>query len=398
MSELKITKKKGKMMISPSLLTENQVNKKIYSNKDEENRIRKDIADTYIERIAEGKVPNSQPILIWPDGLIDAGNTRRASGIIAGCDVWVEYSDAEYPNFDEAPYDAIVQIESTNIYRKMSPSVKLNSFMETNKAYVKQFGQSRSRKDEDIHLSKLGIARNTMDKLIEIKKLKPELLELVDRTDNTQISIKAAYEEATGKYQTKVIKSNNPNRDWASIYTQEVFKTMMNRVYNTIHSTLDTKVVINGDDYFPYKGFPKGAIAGIISHNMEGIGAEVLRSEGHSVRHNSGHPTDPDIYHIDIDDKVEIKVTNFNGASTSWSGGNSIREGQYILMAYDESIQRFLLIFTYLDASDWKKSGLGQHTLPLKKLYMNRKDTMEVIFGDVYMNGENLVPQLNTLD
>lgn len=392
--KLKLTKKKGRMMVNPSLLTENPLNATLYTNKDEENRVRQGIAESYIQRISEGKVPNSQPILIWPDGLVDAGNTRRAAGIIANCDVWVEYTDAEYPNMDETPYDALQQIESTNIYRKMTPSVKLNSFLEMNKAYVTQFGQARTRKEEDAHLKELGIARNTMDKLIEISKLKPELL---DQIDKTEISIKAAHDEATGKHKTKVVKSNNPNRDWSSIYTQEVFTTMMNRVYNTIHTMLESSVKINGEDYFTFKGFPKGAIAGIISHSMEGIGAEVLRSEGHSVRHNTGHPTDPDIYHIDIDDKVEIKVANFNGASTSWSGGNAIREGQYILMAYDESIQRFLLIFTYLDSNDWKKAGLGQHTLPLKKLFANRKDTMAVVYGDVYMNGENLVAQLDTL-
>jgi len=310
---LKIKKKKGRMMVDPSLLIENEKNRTLYTNKEEELRVREEIASSFIERISEGKVPNTQPILIWKDGLVDAGNTRRAAGIIAGCDVWVEYSDADYPNFEEQPYDALQQIESTNIYRKMTPSVKLNSFLETNAAYVTQFGMARTRSEEDIHLKRLGIARVTMNKLVEIKKLKPELLEQIDRTD---ISIKAAHDEATGKHKTKVLKSNNPNRDWSSIYTNEVFKTMMNRVYNTIHSMLDSSVKINGEDYFTFKGFPKGAIAGIISHSMEGIGAEVLRSEGHQVRHNTGHPTDPDIYHIDIDDKVEIKVTNFNGAST----------------------------------------------------------------------------------
>jgi len=125
---LQIKKKKGKMMVNPSLLTENPLNSTLYTNKEEENRVRQDIADSYTERISKGKVPNTQPILIWPDGLVDAGNTRRAAGIIANCDVWVAYTDAEYPNMDETPYDTLVQIGSTNIYRKMTPSVKLNEF------------------------------------------------------------------------------------------------------------------------------------------------------------------------------------------------------------------------------------------------------------------------------
>jgi len=80
---LQIKKKKGKMMVNPSLLTENPLNSTLYTNKEEENRVRQDIADSYTERISKGKVPNTQPILIWPDGLVDAGNTRRAAGIIA---------------------------------------------------------------------------------------------------------------------------------------------------------------------------------------------------------------------------------------------------------------------------------------------------------------------------
>ena len=34
------------------------------------------------------------------------------------------------------------------------------------------------------------------------------------------------------------------------------------------------------------------------------------------------------IYHIDLDDKVEIKVCNFEGVGTKWKGGMGIREGQ----------------------------------------------------------------------
>ncbi len=393
--ELAFKKVNGKMMINPSLLKENPLNKTLYTNIEEETKTRMEIAESFKKRISEGKIPNTQPIMIWPDGLVDAGNTRRAAAIIAGCNVWVEHTDAEYPNTNENPYDALTQIRSTNIYRKMTPSVKLNEFIQINNAYFTQYGQARTRKQEDDHLKELNTTRGTMEKLMEIKKSAPHLLDLID---STEMSIQAAHDEATGKNKTKIVTSNNPNRDWSSIYTAEVFNLLLNRVYNVIHQTLNQSVKVNGDDYFPFKGFPKGAIAGIISHNMEGIGAEVLRSEGHNVRHNSGHPTDPDIYHIDIDDKVEIKVTNFNGPSTSWKGGQGIREGQYILMSYDESIQRFLLIFTNLTAEDWKSAGQAGHTLPIKNVYQNHKDDMVVVYGDVYMNGESLVVQLNTLD
>jgi len=394
-TKVKFKKKNGKMMVNPSHLKENPLNSILYTNIDEENKTRQEIAESFKQRILEGKVPNTAPIMIWPDGLVDAGNTRRAAGIIAGCDVWVEFTDAEYPNLEETPYDALNQIRSTNIYRKMTPSVKLNEYLQMNNAYFTQYGQARTRKEEDNHLKELGMARVTMDKLIDIKKLAPHLLDLID---STEMSATAAHYEATGKNKTKVVTSNNPNRDWSGIYTSEFFKIMMNRVYNVMQQVLNQSVKVNGEDYFPFKGFPKGAIAGIISHNMEGIGAEVLRSEGHNVRHNTGHPTDPDIYHIDLDDKVEIKVTNFNGASTLWKGGQGIREGQYILMSYDESVQRFLLIFTYLTAADWKSAGQAGHALPIKNVFQNHKNDMLIVYGDVYMNGDSLVAQLSQLD
>ena len=44
----------------------------------------------------------------------------------------------------------------------------------------------------------------------------------------------------------------------------------------------------------------------------------------------------------------KMKVTNFNGANTKWKGGMGIREGQYILVTYDELIERYCVIFTPL--------------------------------------------------
>ena len=129
---------------------------------------------------------------------------------------------------------------------------------------------------------------------------------------------------------------------------------------------------------------------------METIGAELLKSEGHDVRCASGHPTDPDIYHNDIDDKVEIKVTNFKGNSTTWKGGMGIREGQYILMTYDENIERLCLIFTKLDANDWKSAGIGGHTLPISNVWDNHKDDdgFRIIYGDVFKNAGKVELQL----
>ena len=384
----------GKMMVNPSQLKINPLNVKIYSNVEEEQKTQNKIAESYQIRISQKKVPNHQPVLIWPDGLIDAGNTRTAAAMIAGCDIWVEPTDAEYPDLVNKPYSALKQIQSSNIYRKITHSVRMNIFETTNKAYVEEHGMTLTSKEEKELLKELGTSKDTMKKLIEIKKNKPELLKKVD---SSEMAVKAAWEEATGRNKVKVVKSNNPDRDWSEIYEDSFFTNMMNRVFNTIKQMMALTVNISGTDYNPLRDFTKGTIAGNISHLMETIGAELLKSEGHDVRCASGHPTDPDIYHVKEDDKVEIKVTNFKGNSTTWKGGMGIREGQYILMTYDESIERLCLIFTKLDAKDWKSAGIGGHTLPISNVYNNHKDDkgFRILYGDVYENNGKVELQLD---
>jgi hypothetical protein len=388
------TKKKDKIFVDPKLLTPNPLNKEIYTNIEEERQTQLKLSEDFKRRIDKGLTPNEQPVIIWPDGLIDAGHTRTEAAKLANTNIWVVLSDKPYPDFENEPYTTLQSVVSSNIYRKMTHSVKLNEFEQMNKAYVKEFAINRTTAQEDEHIKQLGTSRDTIKKLQEIKTHRKDLLLLVDSGD---MSVKSAWEEATGKNKAKVVKSNNPNRDWSEIYTTDIFKTVFNRVSNAIHSTLESKVVINGEDYFPYKDFTKGAVAGMISHLTETIGAQVLKSEGHNVKPASGHPTDPDIYHVDIDDKVEIKVTNFNSSATSWKGGMGIREGQYILVAYDETINRWLVIFTYLTENDWKSAGIGGHTLPIKNVLDNHNKDMVLVYGDLYENNSKVVAQLDSL-
>jgi hypothetical protein len=392
--QIPIIKNKDKIFVDPKLLKANPLNTEIYTNIEEEKETQLKLSEDFKRRVDKGQCPNEQPVVIWSDGLIDAGHTRTEAAKLANTNIWVVLSDKPYPDFENEPYTTLQSVVSSNIYRKMTHSVKLNEFEQMNKAYVKEFGINRTSSQEDEHIKQLGTSRDTIKKLQEIKLHRKDLLPLVD---SGEMSVKTAWEEATGKNKAKVVKSNNPNRDWSEIYTTDIFKTVFNRVSNTIHSTLESKVVINGEDYFPYKDFTKGAIAAMISHLTETIGAQVLKSEGYNVRPASGHPTDPDIYHVDIDDKVEIKVTNFNSSATSWKGGMGIREGQYILVAYDETINRWLVIFTYLTEKDWKSAGIGGHTLPIKNVLDNHKKDMVVVYGDLYENNGKPVVQLDTL-
>jgi hypothetical protein len=392
--QLITTKKKDKIFVNPNLLIPNPLNKEIYTNIEQENATQFKLSEDFKRRIEKGLTPNEQPVIIWPDGLIDAGHTRTEAGKLANTEIWVVLSDKPYPDFENEPYTTLQSVVSSNIYRRMTHSVKLNEFEQMNRAYVKEFGMNRTTSQEDEHIKQLGTSRDTIKKLLEIKTNRKDLLPLVDSGD---MSVKTAWEEAIGRNKTKVVKSNNPNRNWSEIYTTDIFKIIFNRVSNTINSTLNITSRIDNEDYFPFRDFTKGAIAGIISHLTETIGAQVLRSEGYNVRAASGHPTDPDIYHVDIDDKVEIKVTNFNSSATSWKGGMGIREGQYILVAYDETINRWLVIFTYLTEKDWKSAGIGGHTLPIKNVFDNHKNDMVIVYGDVYENNGKIVAQLDSL-
>jgi hypothetical protein len=276
----------------------------------------------------------------------------------------------------------------------MKPSVKLNEFDVAEQSYMKEYGMARPVQLRDIHIKKLGTSKGTLDKLREIKK-SDDGKSLLQQVDSGDMAIKTAWAEATGRNKVKVISSNNPNRNWEEIYTDEIFQNSMSRVSNIINSTLNQSGKIDGIDYFPYKDFTHGAISTMISHNCEMWFSKVLQSEGHDAIPATGHPTDPDVYHRDIDDKVEIKVTKFDGTQTTWKGGKGIREGQYILITYDETCTNWCVIFTTLLAEDWQKSGSGimaGHILPIKNVYNNHhndKQNYKVIYGDVkLLNGK----------
>ena len=364
-NKIEIIKKKingeVKLFADPNDFTPNKLNKKIYDNIDEEKSKQVEICDSMKDRVGRGLVPNSAAIIIWPDGLIEAGHTRTSAAKLAGLDeVWITMSQEEYPS-DDKPYSNFRTTTSTNIYRDMKPSVKLNEFDVAEKAYMDEYGVARPPK----------------------------------KVDDGDMSVKSAHDEAMGKNKVKVITSNNLDRDWTEIYTNDVFSISFNRIYNTIISTLEISTKVDGEDYEPFKDFTDGSISGIISHLSEMIIARVLKSEGHDVVAATGHPTDPDIYHRDIEDKVEIKVAKFQGKKTNWKGGKGIREGQYILITYDETASHWCVIFTTLTQEDWERTGGGimsGHKLPIKNVYKNHsndKKNYKVVYGDVKeLNGE----------
>ena len=127
-------------MVEPHYLKPNPLNSKIYSNQQEETKTQKEIAESFRIRVENGLTPNEQPIIVYSDGLIDAGHTRWAAAKLANVSLWFELSESPYPDFNNKPYSTLQVVVGSNIYRKMTYSVKLNEFEEMNKAYAIEYG------------------------------------------------------------------------------------------------------------------------------------------------------------------------------------------------------------------------------------------------------------------
>ena len=381
-----------KLMACPENITINSINSQLYANEKAENSKVLELAESFKKRIAQGKIANNQPVIVWPDGLAEAGNTRTKAAKIVGCDLNIVFSDSEYPDSNK-PFSNMQTLKESNIYRDETYVNKLNDFNLARESYNKEFGFPMDMKTENNYIKELGTTRDTMDKLIDIQNTDSSYLEKLDEGWN----VTKAWNHALGKNKPKVVKANNPNFDWSPIYTDELFKGIFHRVEAYIQRRANDSVNINGVDYYPYLDFEPSRISGDISDSIMTITAESLRANGHDIKHATGHWSDPDIYHITEDDKTEVKVAQYKGAQTQWSGNFGIREGWYILSTYSEDFTRWLHIFTPLNKDDWKLQGNIGTILPIKNVLENHKDEMRILVGDLYFNKGKVIASLEKL-
>ena len=381
-----------KLMACPENITINSINSQLYANEKAENSKVLELAESFKKRIAQGKIANKQPVIVWPDGLAEAGNTRTKAAKIVGCDLNIVFSDSEYPDSNK-PFSNMQTLKESNIYRDETYVNKLNDFNLARESYNNEFGFPMDMKTENNYIKELGTTRDTMDKLIDIQNTDSSYLEKLDEGWN----VTKAWNHALGNNFPKVVKANNPNFDWSPIYTDELFKGIFHRVEAYIQRRANDSVNINGVDYYPYLDFEPSRISGDISDSIMTITAESLRANGHDIKHATGHWSDPDIYHITEDDKTEVKVAQYKGAQTQWSGNFGIREGWYILSTYSEDFTRWLHIFTPLNKDDWKLQGNIGTILPIKNVLENHKDEMRILVGDLYFNKGKVIASLEKL-
>ena len=84
-----------------------------------------------------------------------------------------------------------------------------------------------------------------------------------------------------------------------------------------------------------------------------------------------------------LDEKIEVKVTQFNGNghATSWKGGKGIRGGEYILVAHDVEFENIFVMMSTLEKADWKSAGnRGGTIMPLNLWWENHQDKGDYVF------------------
>jgi phage anti-repressor protein len=348
-----------------------------------------------------GNPPNIQPIGLYPDGMIDYGHTRFGSGKLAGAiRLKAEYTTSPYPNKEKLK-DTITNLTKSNIHRELKFSVKLDWVNAEEYGHKVQHGFEMDR-DEKLELyKKVSIAERNVKRGREIQKYQPGLLKNIN---NGLQSIEAAWKLATGQT-NKIIPKKKNGIDLYKLHTPEMQKRIISYAVQFLKAIRSTTVKTKEGPVSPIchpLGWEKSRFTGSASDTFMWSHGMVLQEEGYNVSTANGHPTDPDVFLIDEDEKMEIKTTKFKGqgSGTTWKGGNNIREGEYLLIAHDENFTRLFMVFTTLYKEDWDKQGNMGTLLKLNKWWKNKKNTNDYEFwkGEVYEAGGMTQMTLENID
>ena len=371
-------------------MKDNPLNMRLYANVSAEDAKVLEFAEIGRGEIEQGNPANMVPVQVHKDGLIASGHTRKKMGKMLGVTrLKAEYTTEEYPT-KEKPFDAVQNLLKTNTYRVLTPSVKLNIFETAEEEYEVQHKSEWPVKVRNDLLKTLTTTKQTMDRLSVIKKVRPELLKDIDKNAT---SIEYAYNMATGN-DVKVIKKKQNGIDLYKLFTPEMKTRIIAYATTALKNYRRMTVKTKDGEFSPIEdelGWESSRFTGVISDTFMWAVGRVLAEEGKEVSTANGHPTDPDIYLINEDEKMEVKVVLFkgNGANTTWKGGRGIREGHYFLLAYDTDFSRLFITSTTLSAEDWKKRGNVGTELSLKTWWENKKNTNDYEFwkGEVYDAG-----------
>lgn len=364
-----------------------------------------------------------QPAIIYPDGLIDTGNTRslgvRIWSLAHGYDdwLWVVQKSAEVKAL--SAYERQKQLAESNIARKETAYQEYRRFHEYRLAWCDhhQFpAESPFRTSPLEKLSKTealtlrGVYGETrialkwenlkrIDTIVRnehvLKQKFPTLYnhgqwkQEIGRTRG----IDYFYERVTGIPQgAKLVEDKYPTRDWTQILTQErlrraatLTKAWVAKLFAGTVPVVGTSATTN---FAPATQFEASALLPLYSHAYNVLLAEVLRNDGYVVTTPATNAS------FDFDlcfefagpqgveyDKAEVKFTTFNGASTQWKGGHGKREGAFILVAVESSWQSVFIAMTRLNRYDWEPAGMDGTHCKVKSLLSAHRNELQYAAG-----------------
>jgi len=365
----------GRWWVDVANLKDNPKNVVIYEDETAENKKQQDIADSMRKRIEKGLGPNIQSIGVWEDGMIDFGHTRVKAAIQAGIErLEAKYTDAPYPS-DETPFDNTVHLLESNLMREQTHWVKLTTYEQLINDYEKQHGFAMPVPIRNYYIKQLSTSKKTLDMLADIKHHKPGLMKSVPST----MSVEYAWKDAMGKLK-KVSPKKQGGMNLFNLFPNGSKRKIVHKSISYANQLRNVKMSFKFGEVNPFErgdiSWEGGAFTTILSHTFMSAIAGILKEMGYEVRTANGHPTDPDIYLVNEDEKLEVKVVQFNGNghATTWKGGMNVREGEYVLVAHDADFENIFVMMSTLTAEDWKPRGNVGSYMPLNHWWKNHKD------------------------
>lgn len=358
-----------------------------------------------------------QPAVIYPDGLIDTGNTRslaiRMWAGICGLEpwLWVSRISGRPPL---SAYEQQKQLAESNITRKETPFQEYRRFNEMRDSFCDHQNTSKDAPLRIAPLEKLnGVGAMTMEGVYQESKvsLTWDNMKKLDTVVRGELTLKKQFpqlykdgkwkkeigvnkginyyhEHVTGIFEnSKLVEDKFPERDWTAILTSDRLRRAATLTKEWITSKVSTGMItVSGSqkttNFSPFSQFENSAIIPIYSHAYNVILAEVLRNDGFIVT----TPATNAEFDFDLSfefagprgieyDKAEVKFTTYNGANTQWKGGHGKREGEFILVAVEKDWQSIFIATTRLNRYDWQPAGRdGTHCKVAKLLDAHREE------------------------
>jgi hypothetical protein len=361
----------------------------LYDDETAEDKKQQEIADDFIKRVKQGLPPNTQHIRIWEDGTIHSGHSRVDSAEVAGITALrAEYTDKPYPDGADK-YADVENLLSENLYRKETYWVILGKYNRLTTRYLETNGEPMPVSLRTKLEKSYGTTYKTLKWLNEIKESgrKDLMADIVAGK-----SVEHCWKDATNQLMKHIPKKVG-GLNLFKLIDDGMKSRIISKAVTHVKNIRNVRMSFEFGEVNPFDSkdlrWESGAQTAIISHSVMTATAGIFKEKGYKVQTSTEHPEDPDIRlkknpsGTDIDEKIEVKVTQFNGPGslTTWKGGQGSRGGEFILVAHDLEFKEIFVMMSTLTDKDWKSSGnRGGTHMPLSLWWQNHKDKDDYVF------------------